>query len=161
MKYFLDSEFMENGETIELLSLAIVSETGEERYFVNSDADRTKANDWVKEHVIPRLDTHPDGGFVLKGCRQDIAHELKRFVGDAKPEFWGYYAAYDWVAFCQLFGKMIDLPKGYPMFCRDLIQEVKRLGNPPLPKQGKDEHHALLDARWNKIVYELIVKKSS
>lgn len=37
-------------------------------------------------------------------------------------EFYGYYADYDWVLFCSLFGRMIDLPKGFPMYCRDLKQ---------------------------------------
>jgi hypothetical protein len=40
-----------------------------------------------------------------------------------KPvEFYGYYADYDWMLFCSLFGRMIDLPKGFPMYCRDLKQ---------------------------------------
>jgi hypothetical protein len=38
------------------------------------------------------------------------------------PEFYAYYADYDWVVFCWLFGKMIDLPKGFPMYCKDLKQ---------------------------------------
>ena len=38
------------------------------------------------------------------------------------PEFYAYYADYDWVAFCWLFGKMMDLPKGFPMYCLDLKQ---------------------------------------
>lgn len=38
------------------------------------------------------------------------------------PKFHAYYADYDWVAFCWLFGKMIDLPKGFPKFCFDLKQ---------------------------------------
>lgn len=42
--------------------------------------------------------------------------------GCAQPEFYGYYADYDWVLFCSLFGRMIDLPKGFPMYCRDLKQ---------------------------------------
>lgn len=39
-------------------------------------------------------------------------------------EFYGYYSDYDWVLFCSLFGKMIDLPKGFPMYCRDLKQTL-------------------------------------
>jgi len=35
-------------------------------------------------------------------------------------EFYTYYGAYDWVVFCWLFGKMIDLPKDFPMFSIDL-----------------------------------------
>lgn len=37
-------------------------------------------------------------------------------------EFYGYFADYDWVAFCWLFGKMIDLPNGFPNYCHDLKQ---------------------------------------
>lgn len=42
--------------------------------------------------------------------------------GCANPKFYGYYCNYDWVALCWLFGKMIDLPKGFPMYCIDLKQ---------------------------------------
>lgn len=34
-------------------------------------------------------------------------------IGNAQPEFYGYYADYDWVLFCSLFGRMIDLPNGF------------------------------------------------
>jgi hypothetical protein len=40
------------------------------------------------------------------------------------PEFYAYYADYDWVAFCWLFGKMMDLPNGFPMYCIDLKQSL-------------------------------------
>jgi len=39
-------------------------------------------------------------------------------------EFYAYYADYDWVVFCWLFGKMMDLPKGFPKYCSDLKQEL-------------------------------------
>lgn len=42
--------------------------------------------------------------------------------GYSIPEFYGYYADYDWVLFCSLFGTMMDLPKEFPMFCMDLQQ---------------------------------------
>lgn len=41
---------------------------------------------------------------------------------DVTPTFYAYYADYDWVAFCWLFGNMMDLPKGFPMYCNDLKQ---------------------------------------
>ena len=105
--------------------------------------------------------------FVFKGQGQKI-----RF--DNSIQFYGYYSDYDWVVFCWLFGKMIDLPKGFPMYCIDLKQildeRAKRwLGNIPqqscvfcddfdsklnsiksckdYPKQT-NEHNALADARW-------------
>lgn len=38
------------------------------------------------------------------------------------PKFYGYFADYDWVVFCWLFEKMIDLPNGFPKYCIDLKQ---------------------------------------
>lgn len=63
--------------------------------------------------------------------KNQIADEIRTFC-DAKqfnfkddfPNFYAYYADYDWVVFCQIFGKMIDLPKGFPMYCRDLKQNL-------------------------------------
>lgn len=40
----------------------------------------------------------------------------------AQPTFYGYYSAYDHVALSWIFGKMIDLPKGFPMYTIDLKQ---------------------------------------
>lgn len=41
---------------------------------------------------------------------------------EQEAEFYAYYADYDWVVFCSLFGRMIDLPAQFPMYCRDLKQ---------------------------------------
>jgi hypothetical protein len=57
------------------------------------------------------------------------------------------------VALAQLFGRMIDLPDGFPMWTNDLRQEVERRGNPALPKQESAEHDALADARWVRDAY--------
>ena len=51
---------------------------------------------------------------------------------------------------------MMDLPKGFPMYCRDLKQLADSKGNPRLPKQESTEHNALEDARWNKQAYEFL-----
>jgi len=78
-----------------------------------------------------------------------------------KHEFFGYYCDYDWVVLCQLFGRMIDLPKGFPMYCRDLKQELDRLGITSEQKQllcpdPQNEHNALADARWNRKLGEVL-----
>ena len=44
---------------------------------------------------------------------------------DNSIEFYAYYADYDWVVFCWLFGTMINLPKGFPMYCIDLKQTIE------------------------------------
>jgi hypothetical protein len=161
VKYFLDTEFIEDGKTIDLLSIAIVCEDGRELYCENADADLSKANDWVRENVIPHLwfrqkDKAPmnawsrDGGRGGLMSRDEIRREVRIFChpeSHSTPEFWADYGAYDWVALCQLFGPMIDIPEGWPMFCRDIQQVAAERGNPALPETEGTEHLALADAR--------------
>ncbi len=154
MKFFLDTEFIEAGRfrPIELLSIGIVSDDGRELYLEHRDAITSDANQWVRDNVLPHL----------QGPRLPllaIQERILAFIGEGKPEFWGYYADYDWIVFCQIFGAMVDLPKGWPMYCRDIKQLCDSLGNPKLPKQASSEHHALNDARWNKLAHEFLTNK--
>lgn len=157
MRYYFDTEFLEDGRTIDLISIGIVAEDGREYYAETSDAlwlsesQPTKLTAWLHENVVPHLKL----GDALRR-RPLIAQEIVEFVGDS-PEFWAYYADYDWVALCQLYGRMIDLPNGWPMFCRDIKQFAVSLGEPKLPKQSTTEHHALEDARWNRTAYDFLV----
>jgi|SRR5215471_6980597 len=151
MRYWLDTEFIEDGRTIDLISIGIVAEDGRTFYAENMDCDLSRASDWVKENVLPHL----QGG----DGPTDLVAEVRVFCDPelyGKPEFWGYYADYDWVALCQLFGRMIDLPKGWPMYCRDIKQWADDLGNPRLPKQESKEHYALADALWNRQTWEFL-----
>lgn len=169
-KYWFDTEFIEDGKTIELISIGIVCEDGRELYCENSSVDLNRANDWVKENVIPHLWHRQEdkkeyniwlrgggrGGFMSHDL---IRYEVRNFVHldtDAKPEFWAYYDEYDWVVLCQLFGTMMDLPEGWPMFAMDLKQSAVMIGDPELPKQSSTEHHALEDARWTKEACEFL-----
>jgi len=150
MRIFFDTEFIERGRQhpITLISLGAVKENGEEFYAISSEFDESTASPWVRENVIEKLGDDP---------RQEIdkiAADFKQWVGADKPEFWAYYADYDWVVLCQMYGAMIDLPQGWPMFCRDIKQWCVDLGNPRLPKQESGEHHALDDARWNQRAWE-------
>jgi hypothetical protein len=151
MRYFFDTEFIEDGKTIDLISIGIVAEDGREYYAENVQCNLDKANEWVKSNVI----VHLKRGDWLKDPTQ-IREEILFFVGQGKPEFWAYYGAYDWVALCQLFGALIEIPKGWPYYCRDIKQFCDSLGNPKLPEQGKGEHNALADARWNKVAYDFL-----
>jgi hypothetical protein len=173
LKYFIDTEFIENGITIELISIGIVCDDGREYYALNFDCDFSKASDWVKENVLNQLPELPlpqlyvsetswkksptyKAGWRKKGA---IADEVKAFINQPlviKPEFWTYYGAYDHVVLCQLFGTMMDLPAGFPMYTMDLKQWCKQLGDPELPAQGKGEHSAIQDARWNRDVWHFL-----
>jgi hypothetical protein len=143
MRYWFDTEFIEDGKTIDLISIGIVSEDGREFYAINSECDYDKASDWVRDNVLVHLKAHTETYLT----RAEIRDAVLAFVGTDRPEIWAYYADYDWVVFCQLFGTMMDLPKGWPMFCRDLKQLAEAT---PLPEQGKGEHHALADAKWTR-----------
>lgn len=152
MRFWFDTEFIEDGKTIDLLSIGIVSADGREYYAENVEANFHLAGDWVKQNVFPHL-----GKAVgAPKTRPTIAREIVEFVGE-KPEFWAYYASYDWVALCQLYGKMIDLPDGWPMFVRD-VKQLCDMGNNQalLPLKLGGEHHALNDARWTRVAWEIL-----
>lgn len=237
MKYFLDTEFHEYKkkpligkpiDTIELISIGIVSENDREYYAICKDFDLKAAwkNEWIRENVLKSiynelLHKYNKEGYLPSRKRWDfkefkmlvnkygktkkqIAKEIKTYihVGSTDdwnrincsnpqpgviyqspdfekalkywpPKFYAYYADYDWVVFCWLFGRMIDLPKGFPMYCIDLKQimddkapngkyTVKGLNSgfpikehQQYPKQT-NEHNALSDAKWNKELYAFI-----
>ena len=168
MKYFFDTEFIEDGKTIDLISIGIVAEDGRELYCVNQDAKLHLANDFVRINVLPHLPKYDDPAWMK---HNQIKKEIITFILDfegypryytdkvaSKVECWAYYGAYDWVAFCQLFGTMIDLPDYLPQFCMDLKQLSVMKGKPQHPKQIRTEHNALEDARWNKQLYDFLIK---
>jgi 3' exoribonuclease, RNase T-like len=177
-----DTEFLEDGRTIDLISIGIVAGDGREYYAVNSDADweRIKQDDWLVRNVMPSLpvtsrallnaylanppNRYPRPLIGLVGIdmtrtevkpRQVIANEVRDFILGTDPEqlphveLWADWGAYDHVALCQLWGRMVDLPEGIPMWTHDLRQELERRGAakevPSLP--GSTEHNALHDAR--------------
>ncbi len=144
MKYWFDTEFIERPFTIDLISIGIVAEDGREFYAESSEVDWSKASLWTLENVRPQLD-----GKAMP--REDIGYALRDFTdGDEHPVFWGYFPAYDWVAFTWLFGRMDELPMHYPQLCLDIKQWAIELGDPELPHQQGNRHHALLDARWTR-----------
>ena len=59
---------------------------------------------------------------------------------------------------------MLELPKNFPMFSMDLKQMMESL---ELTKEWKQEvcpdpegeHNALIDAKWNKDLYECIIEE--
>lgn len=156
MRYFLDTEFSERGSRypVELISIGIVAEDGREFYAHSAEYDIDECSDWVETNVLPWVTGVPPMSL------RSIAESVKAFVGDDEPEFWGYYADYDWVVFAQMFGTMMDLPENWPMYCRDIKQWCDQLGNPKLPVQDSAEHNALHAARWNKVAYEFLANMS-
>lgn len=169
-RIFYDTEFLEDGHTIDLISIGMVAEDGREYYAVTYGEwwlRRIGEHDWLLANVAPSLPVkvdpvptrgagtwnyvtwdrdHPDWPHVKS--RKAIADEVRDFIqATPDPELWAWYAAYDHVALCQLWGPMIALPKGVPMWTNDLKQEAFKAGDPQMPKQDGGEHNALADAR--------------
>jgi len=189
--------------TIDLISIGIVCEDGRSYYAMNRDLNlkHAKKNKWLKENVLDKLpakqELYPPYGsprLWQESMRwlpmEQIRQEIIDFVGGKPdcdeggsfynyngvyPEFWAYYADYDWVRFCWIFGTMMQLPNGFPMYCKDLKQvldeesEYLALKNgvpqnialeilknrEDYPKQ-EAEHNALDDAKWNKQLHEFL-----
>jgi len=133
-----------------------------------------KSNKIIAEDIT--LFCYPDIAPNFSHAKEEFLIRSKKYGWNTKhPEFYAYYADYDWVLFCSLFGRMIDLPKGFPMYCNDLKQTFdERLKHqmlltgekfseilerwklkPNYPKQ-QNEHNALDDARWNKRFFEYL-----
>jgi hypothetical protein len=247
MKFFIDCEFLEGTQkekfpislfrkdtpnTIDLISIGIVSEDGREYYAISKDFNLKEAWNrydiksysgkggigenthekiyWIRENVLKPIFYDWKGkdinfheiDFTYKEFKKllnkygktnkQVAEEVKNFIQTGERlnnyyenetilnNFYAYYADYDWVAFCWLFGKMVDLPTGFPMYCRDLkqmldekarqlifgeygnleqrtleqvIEEMKN--DSAYPKQT-NEHNALADAIWNKKLYKFL-----
>jgi len=174
MKYFIDTEFIEYPSTIELISIGIKCEDGRTLYAESTCFDERKVSDWVMDNVISKLcwyssiesrkgfnncGTHMVNTLYATtevfGTLTLIRDAVLEFVGENKPEFWGYYSDYDWVVFCWLFGTMEELPKGWPMYCRDLKQLADDVKKPKFAEPD-NEHNALSDAIWNEAFYKYL-----
>lgn len=172
---FYDTEFLDDGHTIELISIGLIDDIGNEYYAVNADCDfnRIAKDDWLWANVVRSLPTskhdwtdpnHARGITTLDrtaACvkpRWVIANEVRDFIligneGD-RISLWADYAAYDHVVLAQLWGPMVKLPDGIPMWTHDIQQLIERLPNFKKPAQDSGEHNALEDARHNRRVYQ-------
>lgn len=192
--------------TIDLISIGIISDDNREYYALNKETDLKEIwkDDWLKENVLkPIYEEHikiKDRNnfkfsfdviklvFSMYGkTKKVLCDEIKEFVyvpfekikDDMDLNFYAYYADYDWVVFCQLFGRMLDLPKGFPMYCRDLKQilddkcnqdnfkdssfghqtwTLKTIKNHPAYPKQENEHNALDDVKWNLKLYDFLNK---
>lgn len=150
MKVWFDTEFIDTGAAIHLLSVGMVREDGAEYYAEDAGAPLGMACPWVRENVLPKLTG-------ASKPRHWIADDVKAFVGEA-PDFWAWYGAHDWVVLTQLYGRMISAPESWPMFVRDLAPIFHDAGEPVLP-ENPGEHNALVDARWTRKIWQQLVGK--
>lgn len=163
MRYFYDTEFIEDGQTIDLISIGVVAEDGREFYAISSEFDEYRAGPWVRRHVLPQLPSRSNPVWM---SRHELRERLYSFLlpghtsGDwlaaaERPELWAWIGAYDHIAFAQLWGDMTGLPRELPRFTRELRQLWEDAGRPSLPEEPSNAHDALADARFNATKYRL------
>jgi hypothetical protein len=148
VKYFYDCEFIEDGTTIDLVSIGVIDEHGREFYAVSTEFDPDRAIDWVRKNVLDKLPSPADPAWR---SRSRIREELLAYLtapGDG-IELWAWMAGYDHVVLAQLWGDMRALPRAIPRFTHELRQRWEEAGSPPLPAAPPDQHDALADARHN------------
>lgn len=173
MKVFYDYEFLEDYKFIMPISVGMVREDGRELYRVYNDFDTLAVarHGWLMANVMPFIGheeytSHVTGlGTPVKDIRitdpaarttGQIRQDILEFTADIWPEFWAWYGAYDHVALCKTFGRMVDLPKSFPFYTRDIRQEWEARGRPEFPKQAAGLHNALDDARHNVVRYNFL-----
>lgn len=192
---------------IDMISVGIACEDGRNYYAISSEYNYKDANKWVQENVIIPMysktvsgdsKNHWSAGTFHKHFglpNKMIAEDIVKFCNSVQVyapelghngvnEFYGYYSDYDWVLLCSLFGRMIDLPKFFPMYCNDLKQTLdEKLLNysnsdfftkfhiekemtleeklieikkhTQYPQQ-ENEHNALSDAKFNRDLYNFL-----
>ena len=155
MRFFYDCEFIEDGRTIDLVSIGVVDETGREFYAVSTEFDPARAIPWVRRNVLEKL---PSPGDPAWRTRDRIRADLHAFLTEpGEPiELWAWMASYDHVALAQLWGDMRALPRQLPRFTHELRQLWEQSGCPPLPSAGADAHDAIADARHNLARWKVI-----
>jgi hypothetical protein len=181
MKVYYNTQFLDTGNAINLISIGLAADDGRTYYAVNSEApwDAISANKWLCENVVPQLPLvspivpPPAGAPTRYNFTIDrtntlvrphwvIANEVRAFIqGVEEPELWAYYPSHDYVALTQLWGPLMNAPAGIPDRPNDLQQEIERLQKGgsvvELPAKPANEHHALADAKWNKSVGDYLV----
>jgi len=163
-RIFYDFEFDESPDFgIIPISIGMIDEDGNELILVNNEFDWSEcSNKWLFKNVKPYIDEMPD---YLKVSKETIKNKVLEFIKPSPTKeikLYGYYSAYDHVCLCQLFGKMINLPKGLPMYTIDLKQYMDYFnvtkGDLGIT-ENNDEHNALSDAKWNKQLFDALKNK--
>lgn len=150
MRFYHDQEFLEDGRTIEPISIGIVTEDGREYYSVFSDwlldplvLHRVRRHWFIMREVVPHLPKQArrivDGDMQAKQEIEALQHyadspikpkwkiatEVEAFIRQYgtdrdQHELWTWYGAYDHVMLAQLWGPMMQLPSCVPMYTNDL-----------------------------------------
>jgi hypothetical protein len=170
-RYFYNITYVDDGALIYLISIGIAADDRRELYLINRDAPwpLVRRDERLMAEVVPYLPVTVTGNTLVPEKnvtgvvgRSTIANDVHQFLTHRGPaELWANHAAHQHVALCQLYGPMIALPKGIPYFTREFQQEHERWGNPTLPAPTMGRHHALGDAQYLWMCFDLLTEHAA
>ena len=147
MKLFLDCEFTQLNKDTKLISLALVSEAGDEYYVELTNTYLVAdCSDFVIQNVLPQLNLSQHGQTLSK-AQVSLLTFLRRLEGPL--EICSDAPDWDWDLFCQLAYINHRWPANVATRATNLIQLFRLLSADHLSNVELLElpHHALLDAR--------------
>ena len=139
MRYFLDTEY--DGWGGKLLSLALVSEHGEELYLTL--AWEGPLEPWVERNVVPYLDKVPEPLISPRLSRADAARTVAHFLaGDGEP-----LIVADWPEDISLISALLVTGPGVMVEVPPITFRFVELSGFSTAANSKVPHNALHDAR--------------
>ena len=153
-RYFYDCEFIEDGRTIDLVSIGVVDEHGREFYAVSTEFDDRAAVPWVRRNVLDRLPSPADPAWR---SRERIREDLLAFLveplqASGRATRWSCgpgsprTTTWCWPSCGARCRRCRARSPGSPRTCAS--SGTTRAG-PPLPVAAAQRHDALVDARHN------------
>jgi len=185
LNLFLDTEFTELTRNAELISMALVAETGEYFYAENSDINPYIQTEWVEKNVIRQLSIKQNllsdvKAMEIKGNSIEIATAFKIWLAqfpvvrddDKKiiPNItvWADNYTWDWLLFTDLFGGSFSLPELITYIPMDIatLLKIKNI-DPDIDREellekkldnNYSKHHALYDAILISLIHKKLIK---
>ena len=160
MKIFVDCEFTQLNRYSKLISLALVSESGDEFYVELTDTySDEECSDFVIQNVLPQLDPLRYGQSLV-----EARSSLRRFLScfDEELEVFSDAPHWDWEFFRYLVcadhqplpAQVVRQPTNLTSFFNQVNAEALvqvELSDPP--------HHALLDARMLAELFKILAPR--
>ena len=142
MKFFFDTEFTQLRKDTTLISIGIISDSGDTFYAEFNDYDEELANDdFIQEAIIPNL-RHTDVGeffdrggnnIDMKASRDVVSSKLCKWLDVASNhgtiEFISDVSHYDFVLLIDLLangGSAFDIPENVSPVCHDINQDIAK-----------------------------------
>lgn len=164
---YMDTEFIATDPSERgLISIGITDEQGRDYYAVNAgmDVPAVRTHYWLSKNVWNQLPLNEDG-YDLDYTHADvkpldqIRRDLLRYFADRpQTHMFTWYGSQDMQRLHSLWGgDWGNMPSWIPQWSHELRSLVWLAGNKRIPEQPSGLHHALEDARYNRLLHEVIL----